>query len=362
MLYRFRPINLPTLFHDEPVLFASATLPSFLEKILREEIGIPDENIISPDRKKQDDKVVLDKIRHRIKIRGGSLLSNIESIIHEITASGKTALIVCNHVDTSQKVYKRLCDDFMDVKLLHARFNAKDRMDIELEIQGNTPPRILVATQAVEVSLDLDYECGYIEPAPADALGQRLGRINRKGSHPEPAQVVVFEEPSKKSKENPMYLPYDKNVTHETVNLLRECELLTEQSLTDIVNAIYGDGYKGDSKEEYEKGLRNSMIAEFDKNIIAGTHKDWVENVIEGSDGQMEVLPYELYNEFIRLRDEKKYLEAKMLLVPIQTRQCSKLFKERTLVRDEAINEYKVSLKYFPESGLNFEEQIDNIF
>ena len=30
------------------VLFASATLPSFLEKILREEIGIADKNIISP--------------------------------------------------------------------------------------------------------------------------------------------------------------------------------------------------------------------------------------------------------------------------------------------------------------------------
>ena len=76
-------------------------------------------------------------------------------------------------------------------------------------------------------------------------------------------------------KESPMYLPYDKDVTRETVKMLRSCELLSEQNLADIVNKIYGDGYKDDSKEEYEKGLKNQIITEFDKNIIAGTHKDW---------------------------------------------------------------------------------------
>ena len=259
------------------VLFASATVPSFLEKILKEQIGIPDSNIISPNPKYKDDKAVLDKIRHSIEIRPGSLLSNIDTVISEIKTSGKTALIVCNHVATSQNVYKIFSNEFNDTKLLHARFNAEDRMNIETQIQSKTPPRILVATQAVEVSLDLDYDCGYIEPAPADALGQRLGRINRKGSRNEPASVVIFEEPSATMKEKPMYLPYDKEVTQETVDLLRHVNLLTEQQLTDIVNRIYGDGYQGDSKEDYKKGIENSSIKEFDENIIAGTHKDWVE-------------------------------------------------------------------------------------
>jgi CRISPR-associated endonuclease/helicase Cas3 len=344
------------------VLFASATLPIFLEKMLKKEVGISDENIISPDPVNKDDKTVLDKIRHSVEIRPGSLLSNIEEIINEIRVSGKTALIVCNHVATSQKVYEKLKEEFKDIKLLHARFNAVDRFNIESIIQSNNPPRILVATQAVEVSLDLDYECGYIEPAPADALGQRLGRINRKGSHPKdsytksPAQVVLFEEPSYK------YLPYDEGVTRETINLLQECRLLSEQQLTDIVNKIYGEGYKDDSRDEYIRGLNNPMINGFDKNIIAGTHKDWVENVIEGSDGQMEVLPNDLYIKFKKLRDEKKYLEARMLLVPIQTRQCRRLFKDNVLFRDETLDEYKTSLKYSPDRGLDLEKQIENIF
>lgn len=344
------------------VLFASATLPSFLETILKEEVKISNECIVSPDPKNQDDKVVLDKIRHRIEIRAGSLLSNIEALVDEIRASGKTTLMVCNHVATSQKVYGKLQKIFKDVRLLHARFNAEDRSNIEREIQSDNPPNILVATQAVEVSLDLDYDCGYIESAPADALGQRLGRINRKGTRHDPAKVVIFEEPSVKIKDSPMYLPYDKEITIETVNLLRETEFLSEPLLTEVVNKIYRDGYKGDSKIEYEKGLKNPVITAFDENIIAGTHKDWVEDIIEGSDGQMEVLPMELYNRFIKLREEKKYLQAKLLLVPIQIRQCRRLFAERVLWKDEVTDEYRTSLKYSPECGLDLEKQIDNIF
>lgn len=344
------------------VLFASATLPSFLEKILKEEIVIPDGNIISPDPANKDDKAVLDNIRHRIEIRTGSILSNIETIISEIRSTEKTVLIVCNHVATSQKVYEKLQEEFKDIRLLHARFNGEDRSKIESEIQGDSPPRILVATQAVEVSLDLDYDYGYIEPAPADALGQRLGRINRKGSLPKPARVVIFEEPSAISRACPMYLPYDKDITKDTVNLLRKCNLLSEQQLTDVVNKIYGEGYKGDSRDEYERGLKNKIITGFDKNIVAGTHKDWVESVIEGSDGQMEVLPVELQNKFMRLRESKRYLEAKLLLVPIQTRQCRRLFEDKVLFRDEALGEYKTSLKYSSDRGLDLEKQIENIF
>lgn len=344
------------------VLFASATLPLFLENILKEEIGISDVNIISPNPENKDDKAILDKIRHNIEIRPGNLLSNIDTVISEIRTSGKTALIVCNHVATSQNVYKILRNEFNDTKLLHARFNAEDRMNIETQIQSKTPPRILVATQAVEVSLDLDYDCGYIEPAPADALGQRLGRINRKGSRDDPASVIIFEDPSATMKEKPMYLPYDKDVTQETVSLLSQVNLLTEQQLTDIVNRIYGDGYQGDSKEDYKKGIENSSIKEFDKNIIAGTHKDWVEAVIEGTDGQIEVLPMDLYSKVLKLKDEKKYLEAKILLVPVQIRQCRKLFAENKLWKDGQTEEYRTSLKYSSDCGLDSKEQIENIF
>ena len=344
------------------VLFASATLPSFLEEILKKEIGIT--NIIAPNGKISGDKDVLDKIRHNIEVRKGSLYSNIDDTIEEIKNTGKTTLIICNHVETSRNIYERFKENFNinEIKLFHSRFNAKDRFNIETIIQSKKPPKILIATQAIEVSLDLDYDCGYIEPAPADALGQRLGRINRKGSRNEPAKVIIFEEPSLKKGEVPLYLPYDEDITKKTIDCLKKIDLLSEQQLTDIVNEIYKDGYTGDSKEDYERGLNNPAIKTFNENIIAGSYKPWIQDVRDGTDGLIEILPREQYDNFCCRKEEKRYLEAKMLLVPIQTRQSFRLFKEKFLWFDKELDEYVANLDYSSDSGLDISKQIENIY
>jgi len=346
------------------VLFASATLPLFLEEILKKEIKIT--NIIMPDSQIPGDKDVLDKIRHKIEVKKGSLCTNIDDIIEEIKNSGETTLIICNHVETSRKIYEKFKKHFFNVneiKLFHSRFNSADRFKIETIIQSKNPPKILIATQAIEVSLDLDYDCGYIEPAPADALGQRLGRINRKGSRNMPAKVVIFEEPSlKKSEGDPLYLPYDEEITKKTIDCLRKIDKLSEQQLTDIVNEIYKDGYTGNSKKDYERGLNNSAINGFYENMIAGTYKDWVQDVIDGTDGSIEILPIKLYDKFRHLKEEKRYSEAKMLLVPIQTRQSAGLFREKVLYWDKELYEYVACLNYSADTGLDISKQIENIY
>ncbi len=344
------------------VLFASATLPSFLEETLIKEIGIT--SIIAPNCQISGDKQVLDKIRHNIEVKEGSLYSNIDNIIEEIKNSGKTTLIICNHVETSRNIYGKFKESFNvnEIKLFHSRFNSADRFNIETAIQSKNPPKILIATQAIEVSLDLDYDCGYIEPAPADALGQRLGRINRKGSHNTPAKVIIFEEPSLKGKGNPFYLPYDEEITKKTINCLRKSDLLSEQQLTDIVNKIYKDGYTGSSKEDYERGLNNSAIKTFNEDIIAGSYKPWVQDVIDGTDGSIEILPIGQYDNFCRRKKEKRYLEAKRLLVPIQIRQSFRLFKEKILWFDKELDEYIANLEYSSDTGLDISKQIENIY
>ena len=71
-----------------------------------------------------------------------------------------------------------------DVVLLHSRFCRRDRDNIEKNLQAGLP-KVLVATQVVEVSLDVDFEQAFSEPAPIDALIQRFGRVNRKGKGPQ---------------------------------------------------------------------------------------------------------------------------------------------------------------------------------
>ena len=87
--------------------------------------------------------------------------------------------------------------------MLHGGFNQKSRRKIEnfvTHADKSKRPRLLVATQAVEVSLDIDYNTAYIENAPIDSLIQRLGRVNRGGKLVDAsgnkimANVYLFEE------------------------------------------------------------------------------------------------------------------------------------------------------------------------
>jgi CRISPR-associated endonuclease/helicase Cas3 len=49
----------------------------------------------------------------------------------------------------------------------------------------------LIGTQAIEVSLDIDYDVIFSDPAPLDALIQRFGRVNRKRLK-SPCPCLVF--------------------------------------------------------------------------------------------------------------------------------------------------------------------------
>jgi CRISPR-associated endonuclease/helicase Cas3 len=337
------------------LVFASATLPEFLKRLLVETLDIATDHIVAPDPTKTGDREVCEKVRHRVEVREGSLFDNLACIASEIEKSQQTTLIVCNHVATSQAVWCGLRDECgIDAALLHARFNARDRTRIERDITSTTPPRVLVATQAVEVSLDLDYERGYSEPAPADALGQRFGRVNRRGTRT-PAPMVVFEQPSAGHL-------YDKATTQRTVELLAQVELLTEQQLTDIVDEVYAGGYQGEALTDYTQGLSHPTINHFEQDIIAGTHRPWVEDVIQGADRQVEALPSELLPEYQLLIDERRYLEARLLLVPIRFRQYFGSLREGTMYYDSRLREWVTMLRYSSESGLDLAKEVDSIW
>jgi len=85
--------------------------------------------------------------------------------------------------------------------LVHSRFNGSDRIDKEKQINDCTglksqkrKPVVVVSTQVVEVSLNIDLDILFSDPAPLEALLQRFGRINR-GRRLTSAVVSVFTEP-----------------------------------------------------------------------------------------------------------------------------------------------------------------------
>ena len=366
------------LLQGEPfnakILFTSATIPKFLEKLIKENLRIDELHVIEPNLNDEKDKVVTDKKRHKIKVRAGNLFENLPKIVSEIEQFKQSTLIFCNHVKTSQQVYDELKNKygFTDITLLHSRFNGRDRTEIETKITRKLSRKqkaelkekvelnflatpILVATQAVEVSLDIDYERGYSEPAPADALGQRLGRVNRKGER-EAALIIIFNEPTNG------YL-YNEDLTNKTVELLGDVKgELSEQELTAIVDKVYENGYSPAAQSEFEKGLNNSDIAEFAEKIIAGTHIAWTDVILEKTNAQIEVLPQILLDEFNIFRKQKRYIEARQLFVPIRWGQYHKAQKMNAIRYDKDLREHIVTLAYTSDKGLDSDRLDDSNF
>ncbi|PIJ49773.1 CRISPR-associated helicase/endonuclease Cas3 [Erwinia sp. OLTSP20] len=101
--------------------------------------------------------------------------------------AGAQVCLICNLVDVAQQVYQQLRQSSeCNVMLFHSRFTLNDRSEKEastLAFFGKSGDRcvgrILVATQVVEQSLDVDFDWLITQLCPADFLFQRAGRLHR---------------------------------------------------------------------------------------------------------------------------------------------------------------------------------------
>ena len=102
--------------------------------------------------------------------------------------NGAQIVFICNLVDVAQALAKNLADTGrVPVELFHARYCFGDRQKKEKKVMGyfgkegkeRGQGRILVATQVVEQSLDLDFDRMLTQLCPVDLLFQRLGRLHR---------------------------------------------------------------------------------------------------------------------------------------------------------------------------------------
>ena len=148
------------------------------------------------------------------RVAVGRLPDREASIALALEAAGRGACvaIICNAVDSAIAVHAALSgagQPLDRLTLFHARFAVGDRMVIEERVLRLFGPvsgpemragQILVATQVVEQSLDLDFDVMISDLAPIDLMIQRAGRLWRhsRNGRPVPAPVlhVVSPEPS----------------------------------------------------------------------------------------------------------------------------------------------------------------------
>jgi len=128
--------------------------------------------------------------------------------IAEALDTGRCTCWVKNTVDDAFETFNAITTRFPDahVLLFHARFAMGDRIRIEQEVlktfgkESDSDIRrgkILVATQVIEQSLDLDFDYMITDLAPMDLIIQRAGRLHRHAGSPRrgtraPPRLMVY--------------------------------------------------------------------------------------------------------------------------------------------------------------------------
>ena len=112
-----------------------------------------------------------------------------------LLGGGGCALVLRNTVKAAQRTASFLAETSLaPVTLCHSQFMAVDRLQLDRSLleqfgpEGTRPAiHIVVATQVVEQSLDIDFDVLLTDLPPADLLCQRLGRVHRHRRHRRPA-------------------------------------------------------------------------------------------------------------------------------------------------------------------------------
>lgn len=186
-------------------LLITATLPKFISEELKSRIKI--QNTEQHDFEEIDfyekgnySNITKHKIHFELiqnKVHNEKPVFSYERLINEIIDkakenNGQRVLVVVNTVklavDTFNKINEKIDDSFF-IELLHSRltFDLRKKKENRIGNEFHNPkpvdenkPKIVIATQVVEASLDLDADILFTEFAPIDSLVQRMGRVLRR--------------------------------------------------------------------------------------------------------------------------------------------------------------------------------------
>jgi CRISPR-associated endonuclease/helicase Cas3 len=298
-------------------LFMSATFPPFLKELLQQALDEPTAEFSLEGSGDQWTRQFLARARHCLRWHDEPLEALIPAVVRA-AESGKRVLVVANRVAQAQELYRKLREELRGIHLLHGRFTRRDRVAKEKAIIGalqgksDVDVRVLVATQVVEVSLDVSFDTAFTEVAPVDDLLQRFGRVNRYGEHPEGVEVHV----ARVFDAEKLQHVYDLERLQATLEGAPSCgEWLTVEVATEWVRQVYRSGWTTRERKRFEQA-RTAF-----QNVLRSLRP--LSRVPEGEEqfrdmfqGE-EVLPYCLCTEYEAHRTAKRYLLATQLLVPV---------------------------------------------
>ncbi|MDW8125032.1 MAG: CRISPR-associated helicase Cas3', partial [Geminicoccaceae bacterium] len=196
--------------------------------------------------------------------------------VGEAAAAGAAVLWIRNTVDEAIASQARLAENGIKAELFHARFATGDRLVREQEVLRrfgkHAAPEarrgVLVATQVVEQSLDLDFDLIVTDLAPIDCLVQRAGRLWRHPGRdrplPAPRFLVLAPDPVDAPARDWIagFLPGTAAVYRDHLRLWRSARALFARSALEIpgdVRALVEEVYAENG--EVPEGLERNWYA-----------------------------------------------------------------------------------------------------
>jgi CRISPR-associated endonuclease/helicase Cas3 len=205
---------------------------------------------------------------HHLDVAVEEIPDDDDALVTRLThmlSNGGCAGVIRDTVTRAQATYEALRAQFgEDVLLLHSRFIACDRLakdeDLLQRLGGGATRRprrlIVVGTQVLEQSLDIDFDLLVTDIAPVDLLLQRIGRLHRhrKWDDQRPAPLrqarCLLTGVSDWSAEPPaldrlVTAIYERALLWRTIAALRkrvggsECEVHLPDDIAPLVNAVY---------------------------------------------------------------------------------------------------------------------------
>lgn len=305
----------------------SATLPSVLKRQL--------EQVANPYCIEASDETYRAFKRHRINLVDRDLLdtNQIDAIATE-ARNGRSVLVVATTVARAQKLWVALRSKLgpeATVELLHGRLCGRDRFEKENRVlsavaTGKIRNRaiVLVATQVVEVSLNVDFDTLFSDPAPLEALLQRFGRVNRRRRFSE-AQVYIMGSIPDGS---PVY---SEHLVLPAINLLHAAngQMIDESAVQGWLDDIYSGEIGSQWEQEVNRSRRDFRRDVLNTLSVFDSSPELEKRFDDLFDGT-ELLPAALEQEYQRLYESDPLL-APSLLVPVSSRQAEVLHHQGRL-------------------------------
>lgn len=281
--------------YKTPVIILSATLSRSMRRRLVEAYsgvnasGLSDgyPMITSVDDNGHTRQTIIPVEKHTNKIHVNSCQSNtVASEAVDAIRNGGCAAIIMDTVkaaqDMTEQVRIEVESSGIDIRvmLLHSRYCKKDRQQLEEELigmlgpNGDRPKRLIViATQVIEQSLDIDFDVMWSQISPIDSLLQRAGRLHRKKSTVRPVRLEepvlhvidlpdIHEEIPRwlaKNHDDPITFVYDRSLLIKTIAILNEHGIITiPDDISSLVHEVY-DEYEHDLPNDWSDLLKNTM-------------------------------------------------------------------------------------------------------